>query len=274
MKKRDKARLLVLAVASIVCMMLGCKTAYAALAVEPENVELVVSAGKILTGIYNVSNEGNGAVHVTVQLESWPRSSAASGVISVEKWLTVTPLEFDLAPQEHKEVKYAIDPPGGPQGEVAAMIFFATTAPEGAMNITTRDGVSLYAALAENMRLECVIDKVSVDKFEQKTDSGMVDRGIVFTISIENKGNVHLRPTGFVTITGNDGTRHELNIERGFPAYVGGKESYQVLWDKKDIIPGKYEALVTLDYGKLYNQDKKLEKKVSFAVKDDGSIAF
>ena len=95
------------------------------------------------------------------------------------------PLEFDLAPQERKEVKYSINPPGGSQGELAAMIFFATTAPEGVMNITTRNGVSLYAAFDENMKLKCAIDKVDLARFEQKTDNGVVDRGIVFTIDIE-----------------------------------------------------------------------------------------
>ena len=75
-------------------------------------------------------------------------------------------------------------------------------------------------------------------------------------------------------VTGANGTRHDLNIERGFPTYAGGKGSYQVLWDKKDISPGDYEALVILDYGKLYNRDDMLEKKVSFTVKDDGSISF
>jgi hypothetical protein len=154
------------------------------------------------------------------------------------------------------------------------MIFFATSAPEGTMTITTRNGVSLYVAFADIINVECLLTNVDIAKFQQKTDAGMVDRGVVFTINIENKGNVHLRPTGSIAITGEGGTRYDVNIERGFPAYVGGKGSYQVLWDKKDIVPGKYEALITLDYGQLYKLDKKIYKKVSLTVNNDGSISF
>ena len=99
MKKRDKIRLSVLIFAAIVYLMLGRRASYAALSVEPENVELVVDAGKISTGIYNVVNEGNEAVHVTVQPESWPRSNATSGVIPVDKWLTVPPWNLIWPPR-------------------------------------------------------------------------------------------------------------------------------------------------------------------------------
>ena len=208
---------------ALVCLFLSYGACYAALGVEPENVELVVSPDSATKGVYNVVNEGNEAVHVKVQPENWPRLSTGDSVIPVEKWLTLTPMEFDLAPQERKEVQFAINPSGGHVAELSAMIFFAISAPDGAMTITTRNGVSLYAAFADNMQLQCVIDKVGVERFEQKTGNEVVYRGIVFTIDIENKGNVHLRPTGSIAITGENSSRHDLNIERGFPAYAGGK---------------------------------------------------
>ena len=243
------------------------------LGVEPESIELVVSPDTATNGVYSVVNNGSESARVVVQPEAWPRSAPSKDGVSVEKWLTVTPTEFDLAPRERKEVRFTINPPSGHGGELSAMIFFSATSPEGMMNITTRNGVSLYAAFADAMRLECSIVDVGISKFEQKTNNGMVDRGVVFTINVENKSNVHIRPTGSIVITGEDGSKHNLNIERGFPAYAGGKGSYQVLWDRKDIAPGKYEALITLDYGKLYKLDKKIEKKMIFAVNEDGTVS-
>ena len=271
---KNIVRISALIVIVIACLFLSYGACYAALGVEPENIELVVSPDIAMKGVYNVINEGSEAVHVKVQPENWPRSSAGDNVISVDKWLTITPMEFDLAPQERKEAQFAINPPRDHGGELSAMIFFATSSPEGAMTITTRNGVSLYAAFADSMKLECLITNVDVSRFQQKTDTGIVDQGIVFTIDFENKGNVHLRPTGSIMITGDDGSKYDINIARGFPAYPGGKGSYQVLWDKKNILPGKYRADITLDYGQLFKIDKKLYKTVSFAVNKDGGVTF
>ncbi|MDP3790725.1 MAG: hypothetical protein Q8R38_01625 [Candidatus Omnitrophota bacterium] len=267
-------RILAIMLLTMSCLFLSHSSCYAALVVDPESIELVASPDTATNGVYNVINEGGESVHVLVQPEEWPRSATPKNDISVDKWLTVTPMEFDIVPQERKKVQFAINPPTNHGGELSAMIFFATTSPKGMMNITTRNGVSLYAAFADTMRLECSISDVRIDRFEQKTNSGIVDRGIVFTINVENNSNVHIRPTGSIVITGEDGSKHDLNIERGFPAYAGGKESYQVLWDKKDITQGKYEAMITLDYGKLYKLDKKIEKKMSFIVKKDGTVSF
>jgi hypothetical protein len=257
----------------IACLSLSHSSCYAALRVEPESIELVASPDTATSGIYNVTNEGSESARVVVQPEEWPRSATPESDRSPDKWLTITPMEFDLAAQEKKEVVYTINPPGNRAAELSAMIFFSTSSPDGTMNIVTRNGVSLYAAFADNMTLDCSIAGVDVSKLEQKTENGTVDRGIVFTISVENKSNVHIRPTGSIVITGEDGAMHSLNIARGFPAYAGGKGDYQVLWDKKDITTGKYEALITLDYGKLYKLDKKIEKNISFIVNDDGTVS-
>lgn len=273
MRRVHITRISVIILLVIACLFSSHSSCYAALGVEPESIELVASPDAETNGVYNIVNESSESVRVVVQPEEWPRSATPKNGFSIDKWLTVTPVEFDLAPQERKEVQFAINPPSDRAGELSAMIFFGTTSPEGMMNITTRNGVSLYAAFADTLRLECSITDIYANKLEQKTNNGMVDRGIVFTINVENKSNVHIRPTGTIVITGEDGSKHNLNIERGFPAYAGGKASYQVLWDKKDVTPGKCEALITLDYGKLYNLDKKIEYRKSFIVNGDGAVS-
>lgn len=262
-----------MAIFVIACLLSCHGSCYAALGVEPESTELVANPDTETSGAYNVVNEGDESVHVIVQPEEWPRLAIPKSDLSVDKWLTVTPMEFDLAPQERKEVQFIINPVNEHGAELSAMIFFATTSPEGMMNITTRNGVSLYAAFTDAIKLDCFITNTYISKFEQKTDGGMVDRGIIFTMDIENKGNVHIRPTGSIEITGENGSKRILGIERGFPAYASGEARYQVLWDKKDVVKGKYEALITLDYGKLYRLDKKIYKKLSFTVNGDGSVS-
>lgn len=256
------------------CLSVNHSVCYAALGVEPESIELVAGPDTITAGAYNVTNDGGEPVRVVVQPEEWPRRADGKVGFPVKEWLDITPMEFDLAPRERKEARFTIKPPAGHPGELSAMIFFATTSAEGVMNITTRNGVSLYAAFADRMLVDCAVDSISVSRFQQKSDAGTIDRGIVFTINIENRGNVHLRPVGSIEITDKAGAKYDVNIERGFPAYAGGKGIYEVLWDKKDIAPGKYEARIALDYGRLYKLDKKVYKKISFTINEDRSVSF
>ena len=218
-------------------------------------------------------NDGNDAVHVKVELEDWPKNNAPEYPVLVNKWLSVTPLLFDLGAGESREVAYTINVPSANVSEVIAMVFFGTTAPQGNFNITSRYGVSLYAALSEKIKLDCAIKDLSIEPNFLTTDAGKVNKGIIFTITIENKGNVHLRPTGSISITAQDGAKYDIPILRDFPAYAGGDVKLRILWNKTDIAPGKYDALVILDYGKLYNQNKKIEKPVAFTVNNDGSVA-
>lgn len=257
----------------VIFICFGSGPLYAGIVVQPDSTELVVSAGKETAGNFQVHNDGKDAVHVKIDLEDWPKNNAAGLPVPVKEWLSVTPSLFDLGAGESKEVAYTINVPLSNVPEVIAMVFFGTIAPQGNFNITSRYGVSLYAALSENIKLACVIKDVSVEPNFLTTDAGKVNKGIIFTITIENEGNVHLRPTGNISITAQDGTKYDIPILRDFPAYAGGDVKLRILWNKMDIEPGKYDALVTLDYGKLYNQNKKIEKPVTFAVNDDGSVS-
>ena len=256
---------------SFICF--GSAALYAGIVVQPDSTELIVTAGKDTAGVFQVHNDGNDAVHVKVELEDWPKNNAPEYPVLVNKWLSVTPLLFDLGAGESREVAYTINVPSANVSEVIAMVFFGTTAPQGNFNITSRYGVSLYAALSEKIKLDCAIKDLSIEPNFLTTDTGKVNKGIIFTITIENKGNVHLRPTGNISITAQDGAKYDIPILRDFPAYAGGDVKLRILWNKTDIAPGKYDALVILDYGKLYNQNKKIEKPVAFTVNNDGSVA-
>jgi hypothetical protein len=273
MPKNRIARLLAAAIIVGAIVLVSHGLSFAVVGVQPECIEIVVDTDAATNGAYSVVNDGEETVRVLVQPEAWPKPALKDGLMPVDKWLSVSPVEFNLAPKESKPVHFTINAPAGHPAELSAMVFFATDAPEGGMKVVTRNGVSLYAAFADMMRPECSLTGITAYKFEQKTDSGTIDRGIVFTLNIENKGNVHLRPAGSVLVKCADGLEHTLNIERGFPTYPAQKGSYEVLLEKKDVVPGKCEVVVTLDYGRLFGMDKKIVEKKTFTVGEDGTVS-
>ena len=248
----------------------------AGIGVKPTTVEMVVSPGRVTKGVYAIVNEGSETTHVNVDIEDWLKVKTGLSTIPIEKWLTITPMEFDIEPQEVKEVEYLIDPPLDHKGELVAMIFFGTSSQmEGAFGIVSRIGVIVYAAMEGTIDLRCSIADVTVIRaIQEKKEGGTIDKGVIFTIDVENQGNVHIRPTGDITVTDKDKNTYNVKVERGFPVFPGKRLDYAINWDKKDLSPGKYEVLIRLDCGNIYSIDKTIERRMTFTVKKDGKISF
>ena len=250
----------------VITCFLYAGLAYAGIGVKPTITEITVPAARATKGILVVVNSDEETLHVTVEPEDWLKKRTGKDSIPVGDWLTIESMEFDIEPEEVKRIGYTISPPAGYEGELIAMIFFAASVPmEGAFGITSRFGVSIYAAIEETIILACNIDNIAAKK-DQK--------GIIFSMDLENQGNVHLRPAGNILILAEDGTEYNVLIKRGFPVYPGSELNYSIRWNKIDVPPGRYEATMKVDVGKLHNRDKILERKVSFVVGEDGEISY
>ncbi len=247
----------------------------AGVGVKPTIIETVVSTGEVKKGAYTVVNSDPKPIHVKVEIEDWLEKRTGESSIPVEDWLTITPMELDIESGGMKQVEYKIEIPRGADSELVAMVFFSAAVPmEGAFDITSRFGVSIYAAIEEGMELECKINDLSVRRnITEKKEGGRIDKGIIFVVDVANDGNVHLRPTGFIEVIGPGGKKYRVGIERGFPVYPGSKLDYAIHWKRTDIPSGDYEATINLDYGKIYNVDAKLKRKVTFSVNEDGSVS-
>lgn len=257
-------------------VLFGAVPLRAGIGVKPTVTEVVVSLDSVTKGVFTVVNDGDEPIHVKVEPEDWLKKRTGISDIPIEDWLTITPMEFDVEPRGMKEVEYMIAPPSGAEGELVAMIFFATSsARKGVFGITSRFGVSIYAAIEGRIDLGCELNNVIIKRDIRKTEEGgTIDKGIVFILDVENQGNVHLRPTGDIIVTGEDGSKYDVKIERGFPVFPGTRLSYAIRWDKSDISPGKYEALIMLDCGNIYEIEKTVEKRMPFLVEEDGKVSF
>jgi len=250
--------------------------AYAGIGAHPTVTEVIVPPDKITKGTIKIANGGTEAVQVIVQPEDWLKRRTGESTFPVEEWLTVTPAEFTVEPVSIKEVEYTIKPPRGAKGELNAMVFFATAAEtQTGLDVTSRFGVSIYAAIEGTIDLECDINSVKVRRnIIEKEDGGTIDRGMVFTINVENKGNVHIRPAGMITVNDQYGNNFDIEIEKGFPVYPGSSLNYAIIWDETDLLAGYYEATITLDYGNIYNIDEVFEKTIDFSIDVEGNVSY
>lgn len=268
---RSKIPALILAV---IFAFIFNEAAYSGIGASPENIELMVSQDSETRGVYTVVNDGAVTAHVKVDVEDWFKSRLGKEGPPVESWLKISPTEFDIEPKESKEVEYVITAPKGDESEVAAMVFFGAPSDNEGFSITSRFGVSIYAAIKDNVRLGCELKGISVYRNIVGPTDGvdLNKKDIMFTIAVENTGNVHLRPVGAITVNGENGATYNVPIERGFPAYPGKALNVEALWKITDLRPGKYTADISIDYGTLYKQDGKLIGKISFVVNKNGNI--
>ena len=260
------------------CSVSICSVSYAGISVSPSTCEIVVEEDGISKGKYTVVNEDKEKTHVKVEPEDWLKAKTGLRGMAVGNWLTLTPMEFDLEGQQSQEVEYAIKLPVDIKGEVVAMVFFVTggsgSAP-GTLGISTRIGAPIYAAMANSVKLGCSVKDITINNNTIETQDGKKEnKGIMFSIVIENSGNVHLRPTGEIVIKSSDGKEYRVGIERYFAIYPGKSLPYPVTWEEANIPRGKYSAHITLDYGNIYNVDRKIEKEIKFVVKRNGSVSF
>jgi len=243
---------------------------YAGIGVKPTVTELILSPGKRKAGTFTVLNDGDKAVKVKVDLENWGRREEG---VEVDFWLKVKPREFELAPGKARKVKYKIEVPEEAKGEVVAMVFFGSLAPAGGgVGIKTRFGVSIYVAIKGTEVIEANIEKFDVAKYAGENSDNY---GINFGVTVENMGNVHIRPKGKVTIDDKEGKRiKEVDIFHGFPVFPRAKRTFPAIWKRGMLPPGEYKAKTTINYGELYGlKDRISSYEALFSVNGQGKIS-
>lgn len=242
---------------------------YAGIGVNPTVTEISLSPGKRKAGTFTVVNDGDKATKVKVELEAWGRKE---GGVEVTSWLRIKPLKFELGSGETRKVKYKIEVPKGAKGELMAMVFFGSIAPQGGgVGIQTRFGVSIYVAIKGTEVVEANIEKLNAARYGSESSE---NSGINFGVTVENRGNVHLRPKGKVTVEDKDGNSvKEVDIFYGFPVFPQAKRTFPAIWKGGELPPGEYKAKATISYGELYGLKGKIcSYETLFSVNEQGEI--
>ncbi len=237
----------------------------------PVSQELHITPGEPYTDKVTVwhQSEGNMKYTITIrgfkQIEGYPGTAVLlseeeemASTTSAASWFHIETTEVVVPPQHNFELNYLIDvPEDAPSGEYYAQIFFHSEQEQ----LPAGEAVMAYSNIAggptflirtgDEMDEEIsLLEFKATHKFYEKPD-------VEFTTSVQNTGNVHVKPTGIIVLTNMFGqelasiefnpTRKAL-IRDSIATYVSEWESNYLLTDEGKLAIGPITAELTLYY--------------------------
>jgi len=242
------------------------------LVMGPSRFEATLPPGEIADADYYVQNDTDRPAHIVVEPENWFKEVYNYGKLDIKDWIELDSYKFDLKPKEIKKLRLRIKVPTDVKGELVAQIFFTSavmnedgTQTEG---IKARVGGVLYVAIKGTEKVDARITNISISK---KPEGGKIK--FLIEAGISSKSNIHLRPTGMVTIKDRSGKKlAELDLVSDKTLLPGGEVVYQVTWDNPALDAGEYQISVVMSYGQKVNIEKTASLEKIFRISKDGKV--
>ncbi|KPJ49170.1 hypothetical protein AMJ40_06140 [candidate division TA06 bacterium DG_26] len=189
---------------------------------------------------------------------------------SASTWIEMSSREFVMNPAEKRKVKLRLTIPGNAHGGYYSAIILeplpiSAIAQRRTLVHTVRM-VSLIELTVEGrsrLREEAVVSDLHI----ARRSSG---RGLTFTATVENRGDLHVRGKGSLIIKSKHGARIEdiaLEAGRGTVLPEGSRDFYAVL--NKQLSPGEYVAETVVNYGAR----GRAVSRIPFSVTKGGAVA-
>lgn len=260
-------------VVSIVAFILGVFPQYSyaqetqVLSVTPPLFQVAVNPGDVWQSMVKVINSNAYDLRVYAQVVNFaPTGESGQGEFvpilegdevkaTLAEWIELSAGPYVINPEQSAEIPFTVSVPNdaSPGGHFAA-ILISTEEPKaetgGPAMLTTQTVTSLFFVRVNgdidergNVR-EFSVGNTFVDVPEAE-----------FSLRFENKGNVHLRPRGVITITNMWGTErgvipinNHTNYGNVLPASI---RDFRFTWKGEQSITdiGRYKALAVLTYG-------------------------
>ncbi len=253
---------------AMVCICSFTTVAFAGMSVEPGIIEMIAAHGDEATGPVKVRNTGKEKTRISVEPEDWKKAVSGRRGGPVSSWLSVEPKMIVLEPGQIGIFTYHVKVAPDAAGENTAQMFFSEMVGGGSADIRSRVGVILYLAVRETMRLSAEIPSMTVTSVPDGKQTI-----ITVQVSVANPGNVHVRPTGDVKIYDiKGGFVVAAVLSTGWGILPGEVYAYQGTGRCPSLSTGKYKAVATIQYGKLYKQDKPYSKELFFDVDAKGTV--
>ncbi len=245
-----------------------------AFGITPSKVEVVVTPNEKYCGEYQLSNSGNDqALCVYVEIKDWEMSDSG-GVTMLDQtpvdasgqgWFRISSKKIIIPPNGTKKIKYTVVVPAQGLSEYRKYLIFRS----GSVNEGKDDGVGFSMRIVSPFY--AIVKGSEIIQFEVSDLTIKTVSPVQVDLSVHNAGNIHIRPTGVVTITKKGEATALLSMEvntpyPGWPILPGKSFRFSVT-DKKSLDAGEYilEAQFT-ENGRV------TDKKVAFTVNDKGEL--
>lgn len=218
--------------------------------VSPAKLELSMSPGTATNIPVTVANGTTDATHVQATMVDFGVGESGDYQIervgtrtnSLLKYASISPREFDLAPQTIQQVKLSLALPAhGLEGEYAGIVFFQTRPPRvrnGAVSFSVRVASKFYLTIPGTVKIDGEISKMS-----QSKGAGHDTYRVLF----KNTGNAHVYLRGEIAVSKDGAQVDRIQMPSEVLVERGGERLIEVTG--KALSPGKYQAVATIDYG-------------------------
>lgn len=243
-----------------------------AVEIEPMRLERSLGAGKTYSGSFKLINPSDLAVDILVSTGEYryvfsegtvPPQDSRKALPFCRDWFEFEKTKFRLDPRESAEVKFLIKvPKDAKQEHLCAVIFDEKNSLKeikagqetgnARVQLTPRFSIPIYISIKGNEEISAEIKEITIASVPQKD-------GAMINISLENTGNIHIRPFGtFIIFNQNGDVVKNLPIGKILPIFPGYKEIIPLICPK--LPAGKYSAVATVEISK----DKIIQKKTGF----------
>lgn len=225
-----------------------------AMTISPLNFELNTNRGDSVTNVVRVYNDLDSEVSVKMEVQDFIAMGEKGEVLiktdedtsayGLEKWVSLNPETFDLAPRSLQTIEFVVNvpadaEPGGHYASILASI--SSPAANGGVGINQKIGSLLLLNVAGE-----VVEKIEIAEFSapEFTEYGPKE----LTVRFSNSGTVHLKPSGFVYIKNMLGQEvAKINLPQ-MNVLPQSTRNISIPVDLKNQI-GKYEATLVAIYG-------------------------
>jgi len=221
------------------------------IAFSPNVFELVVTDNSSVTNAIKIYNPMSSTLHLKVYVQDFLLGADGKGVYlsggklptSIASWIQFNPREFTVKPKESQVLRFTITPPADASGEYWGTIFLENTPPPA---VKGKKGVNLVVNLRVGIPVYIYTGKIPVNSSLSINNIELDEKSSTLFIETENKGNVHIRPTGEVRLYSNE----ELVAQFNIPPFVVLTKSIRILNVPitQTIMPGKYRVEVYINY--------------------------
>ncbi len=267
--QRSVASPLSIAAFSIVAVLVALLVSYAATAqtpegsvsitVSPQSLDTAVNPGQSTTNVFRVTNGSDQSITIQPTPKNFvPRGN--EGAIQIEEedtpyslaqWLSVDPGgETTIRPNQTADFEVTISVPenADPGGHFGSVVFRTLpSAQEG-----TAAAVSQEVAPVILVRVPGDANEdVSLTSFRAlNTPIVTSDRDITLETIVKNDGNVHIKPTGTISIFNTFGQQVGSTPIDSNNVIPGAERKMNATWENPGFRFGRYTAKLTMVYGK------------------------
>ena len=255
--KKLKNKNIVTCVVVGACLILQANAVFAKYLLSPSRIEAKVPPGKSFEEKFEFKNPTDEIVRVKIH---WADRTIKP---LVSDWLKLSEEYVEIAPKATEIINYTVSIPENASGEYNAWVVTEETKDQitqGMATFAVRMSVPVYVMVKGTEKYDFDIKKIVIKNNKKPVEMNFM---------LHNIGNVHIRPTGKIIITGIDSPKkYALKFNEIKWGIIPDQQTeYITKFNEEDeLTDGKYKAQINIQAGDEGNM-KEWEKEIVFEVK-------